>query len=189
MKQWRTFHPYKAAKFIEMTVCRITPSKRKKEKKGIKRRVIFFERWQRIDLQETPRSSWLRITRRQSMVIEVTVKPKRKDRRTKCGEFIFGVETPVCVSPADQRLSRRSPPRRYAYPFPICVLPTIFDRILFPSIPQLPLFSFLSFESIAWIQRATIWFRELRNNLSIVITNDFSPKERNFDFYVSKHFD
>lgn len=27
--------------------------------------------------------------------------------------------------------------------------------------------------------------RELRNNLSIVITNDFSPKERNFDFYVS----
>lgn len=32
--------------------------------------------------------------------------------------------------------------------------------------------------------------RELRNNLSIVITNDFSPKERNFDFYdVSKHFD
>lgn len=56
---------------------------------------------------------------------------------------------------------------------------------LIPSIPQLPLFSFLSFESIAWIQRATIWFRELRNNLSIVITNDFSPKERNFDFYVS----
>lgn len=101
------------------------------KRKGIKRRVIFFERWQRIDLQETPRSSWLRITRRQSMVIEVTVKPKRKDRRTKCGEFIFGVETPVCVSPADQRLSRRSPPRRYAYPFPICVLPTIFDRILF----------------------------------------------------------
>lgn len=97
--------------------------------------MIFFERWpcQRIDLQRewNPAVSWLRITKRQSMVIGVTVKPKRKDRRTKCGEFIFGVETPVCVSPADQRLSRRSPPRRYAYPFPICVLPTVFDRILF----------------------------------------------------------
>lgn len=120
--------------------------------------MIFFERWpcQRIDLQEEeewiPAVSWLRITKRQSMVIEVTVKPKRKDRRTKCGEFIFGVETPVCVSPADQRLSRRfaSPTIRVSISHmraANCVRSN-----LIPSISeQLPLFSSLSLESTRWI--------------------------------------
>lgn len=127
--------------------------------------MIFFERWpcQRIDLQRewNPAVSWLRITKRQSMVIGVTVKPKRKDRRTKCGEFIFGVETPVCVSPADQRLSRRSPPRRYAYPFPICVLPTVFDRILFLRYRNFLCFlCYLSNQPGGqwWIQWGVIWF-------------------------------
>lgn len=52
-----------------------------------------------------PAVSRSRITaKRQSTIIGFTVKPRRKDRRTKCGEFIFGCETPACVSPADQRL-------------------------------------------------------------------------------------
>lgn len=83
------------------------------------------------------------------MVIEVTVKPKRKDRRTKCGEFIFGVETPVCVSPADQRLSRRfaSPTIRVSISHMRAA--NCIRSNLIPSITteQFPLFSLLFLES------------------------------------------